>query len=192
MQAQESTSEFDIPVRLGVFADNGVHPGLKIGTSFLLKENVRVRTYRAKSGNSRTISINYTGDAQAGFYNHPNNHLGLFIGVGVSRIRKNTKSLFSRAWSFEVNYLRRQYNIETVELDENGELSVVNGAGNHSLMLALSPSISRVFGTKNGGDGVEIYLKPSLQMVKYNHGFFPNAAIEFGIGLYLFNKNSSK
>ncbi len=196
LHAQESSSDIEIPIRVGYFADNGVHPGLKLGTSMLLKEVVKVRTYRSSASPngkaSKTLYRQYLGDAQVGFYHHPNNHNGFFVGLGVTRKLSSSKTYFSRAWSFEVNYLRRAYNIETFEIDGNGELKSVDGAGNNSLMFVLSPTLARVFGKRNGNEGVEIYVKPSLQVLKYNHAFFPNAAIEGGFVLNLFNKKVAK
>lgn len=195
-QQEEGDADFNIPIRVGYFADNGVHPGLKLGTSMLLKEVVQVRTYRSsgtQSGRaSKTIYRQYLADANLGYYHHPNNHNGFFVGLGVTRKLSSSRTYFSRAWSFEVNYLRRSYNIETVEFDNNGNLNTVARAGNNSLMFVLAPTLSRLFGAKNGGVGTEIYIKPSLQILKYNHSFFPNAAIEAGFELNLFHQNFDK
>jgi len=186
VMAQDSSTQ-PMPLRVAAFADNGVHPGLKVGTNYLLKENVKVRTRKLaflqnKKG-SKTKVIQYKLDGNLGFYNHPNNHSGIFIGTGITRHKNKNESKLSSAWSLEINYLQRLYNIKTYELDPDGTIIEPGLSGNGGLMLALAPSIEREFG-KNG---LIIYIKPSFQLVKYNHSYSPNAALELGI-----SKNLSK
>lgn len=209
LQAQEVEKRIDTKnnikftgLRAGLFLDNGLHPGLKLGTSYFLKEKVKSKKRRSeksqeKYGN-KTKQIKYLADGHIGFYNHPNNHTGVFLGFGFSRFR--TKKRINRrgkerirtfGWSFEVNYLRRFYNIETFKLGENGEVQKVHGAGNNSLMFVISPILGKTYGIKNGGDGFYIYVKPSLQVLKYNHTFVPNAAIELGVDLNLFKRKKT-
>lgn len=174
-------------LRTGIYLENGLHPGLKLGTSYILKEKVKPRKhtfkFRQNKYGDKHKQIQYLADGNIGFYNHPNNHRGAFIGVGVTRLRTKTRKMKTLGWSFEVNYLRRFYKLETYELNEDGTTELIKGAGSNSLMFALSPSWGKVFGTKNGGEGWHLYVKPSLQMLKYNHAFFPNAALEIGINL---------
>ncbi|MGB1217186.1 MAG: hypothetical protein ACPG5P_04880, partial [Saprospiraceae bacterium] len=89
------------------------------------------------------------------------------------------------AWSFEVNYLRRFYNLKTYELNEDGTVETLKGAGTNSLLFAIAPSWRKGFGTRGEEKAWYLYLKPSLQMLKYNHAFFPNATLEIGVNLNL-------
>lgn len=187
-QAQKTdnslTSKGFTGLRIGMYVDNGVHPGLKFGTSYLYKEKIKVRKHRLKflqkKRGDKTKIIHYMLDANAGFYNHPNNHLGTFVGIGYTRLRTKPRKMKTLGWSYEVNYLRRFYNIKTYELDESGNVNTVKGAGRNSLMFAIAPSFGKVLGTKKGGEGWHLYIKPALQVLKYNHSFFPNAALEIG------------
>jgi len=202
--AQKTITRIDITdkkkitgLRAGFFLDNGIHPGLKFGTSYLFGEKEkskprRLKYFQKKYGN-KIKHLQYFADGNIGFYNHPNHHTGLFLGIGMTRqrtktriTRKDKEKLKTRSWSLEVNYLRRFYNIETLELDENGTIQSVPNAGSNSLMFAISPAFGRIYGTKNGGKGFHLYLKPSLQILKYNHAFFPNAALEIGVNLNIF------
>ncbi len=187
-QEQELTSSSDkrmLPLRVSYYGENGVHPGLRVGTSYLLHEKTKVKIYKrqakqSKKG-SKTKYIQYKLDANLGYYNHPNNHTGVLLGLGVTRHKNKNKKKVSFAWSFEVNYLRRFYNIETFEILEDGSINTINLAGNGGLMFALAPSIERRFGEK----GTLLFLKPAFQAVKYNHSNFLNAAVELGVSLNL-------
>jgi len=180
-------------LRAGFYTDNAVHPGLKFGTSYLLKEKEKERKRRLKfvqnKRGNKVKQIQYLADGNVGFYNHPNNHTGVFLGIGLTRhrvkVRKKRKGqkIKTLGWSLEANYLHRFYNIKTYELDENGAIQTVPLAGSNSLMFAISPAFGRIYGIQNGGKGYEIFIKPSLQMLKYNHAFFPNASLEVGINL---------
>ena len=175
-----------LSIHTGLFADNLLHPGLKFGTSYLFSEKVKTKKRRFKFSQNKygdkVKMIKYTGDAQLGFYSSPNSHLGVIMGVGITRLRTKPRKLKTFGWSFEVNYLRRMYNIETYELDQNGNAKPVNGAGGNSLMFALSPSYGRILNEKNG---LRIYFEPSLQVQKYNHSFVPNVSFELGTTLNL-------
>lgn len=181
-----SSSENTMPLRIAYYGDNGIHPGLRIGTSYPIHEKSKVRTYKglakqSKKG-SKTKSIQYTLDANLGFYNHPNNHFGGLAGIGLTRRTNKNKKSMSTAWSLEVNYLHRFYNIKTFEIDEDGSIIEVGLAGNSGLMMALAPSIEQ----KLGNGGPTIFLKPAVQVTKYNHAYFLNSAIELGLSLNLF------
>jgi len=179
-------------VRVGFFGDNVFHPGLKLGTSYILKEKEKSRRYLLSSSQNKRRSqlsiIQHLADANIGFYNHPNNHLGLFIGVGFTRMKTNTRNMQTMGWSFDINYLYRLYNIPTVEIDDTGMINEISGAGNNSLMFALSPSFGRMFGTNKGQREWQVYVKPSLQFLKYDFAFFPNIAFELGASFNLFKR----
>lgn len=184
-------------LRAGIYLDNGVHPGLKIGTSYLLGEKEKskprkLKYFQKKRGNSLK-NIQYLADGNLGFYQHPNNHAGVFLGIGFTRQRNKTRLTRNGkekqrtiAWSLETNYLRRFYNIETFELNDNGEIQKVGAAGTNSLMFAISPSFGRYYDMKKGAKGFHLFIKPSLQLLKYNHAFFPNASLEIGVNLNIF------
>lgn len=175
-------------LRASFFADNGVHPGARLGTSLVLAEKEKSRKFlfkaaKGKAGNSLKI-VQFLIDGQFGFYNHPNNHSGLLLGLGASRIRTKSNSGQTFGISLEANYLRRIYNIPTVELNENGTFQDLSGAGNNGVSIALAPSIGKVIGSRLDKPQWHIYLKPQIQLIKYDFGFFPNAAIELGIGFH--------
>lgn len=175
------------PLRVAYYGDNGQNLGIRAGTSYVLHQKVKVKTRKskrgiAKKGASKTKLIQYKVDANLGFYNQPNNHSGLIIGTGITRYKNKNEKRLSTAWSFEINYLSRFYNIDTYEIDEDGSINELALSGNGGLVFALAPSFERKFGKKEW----IIFLKPIAQAVKYNHAFYANYAIEFGTYLNLF------
>ncbi len=173
----------------GSYFDNGLHPGVKIGLSHVLGSKIKSRQYRFKSRGSaygpKTKSIKYLLDGNVGMYTHPNNHIGTFVGFGFTRLRTEQRKLRTLAWSFGVNYLRRFYNIETYTVSENGKIEKVSFAGTNSLMFNLTPSFGKEVASKNDGQSWRWYIAPSLQFLKYNHSFFPNASLEIGATINL-------
>ncbi len=177
-------------IDVGLFLENGLHPGLNFGASYLIKERIISKSRRSDSrqeklGN-RTKVIQHLVEGNLGFYNHPNNHFGTFIGIGFTRLRIKTRKMKTFGWSFDMGYLRRIYNIKTYELNEDGTIETIGGAGNNSLMFAIAPTFGKIYGTKKGGNGWHLYFKPNLLIQKYNHTFAPNIAIEIGTTLYIF------
>jgi len=174
-----------LPLRIAYYGENMVHPGLRVGTSYVLHRKVKVRTrifkFLQDKRGSMTKVIQYKLDGNLGFYNHPNNHTGLLMGAAITRHKNKNESQFSTAWSLGINYLHRFYNIETFQIDANGTIDQIGLGGNGGLMLALAPSMERAFGEK----GHIVFVKPAIQLVKYNHTYFSNAIIEFGISLKL-------
>jgi len=173
------------PLRIAYYGENMVHPGLRVGTSYVLHRKVKVRTpifkFLQDKRGSMTKVIQYKLDGNLGFYNHPNNHTGLLMGAAITRHKNKNESKFSTAWSLEINYLRRFYNIETFQIDSNGAINQVGLGGNDGLMVALAPSMESAFGEK----GHIVFVKPAIQLVKYNHTYFSNAIIELGMSLKL-------
>lgn len=167
-----------------MFADNGVHPGLILGTSFVLKEKEKSRKYLFKSLQKKKLNqlkiIQYLIDGDIGFYNHPNNHLGIFVGLGLSRMQTYTTKMRTMGLSLKLNYLRRFYNIPTLQLNENGTITKIKGAGTNSFVVAIAPSFGKIVGFNKGKRKWHFYIKPNFQIIKYDFGFFPNAAIEIG------------
>lgn len=188
----QKTSKGLTGVRAGIYADNGLSPGLKLGTSYLLNEKTKSRKYlikpKARKRKNQFKKIQYLLDGNIGFYNHFSNHIGMFAGIGFTKMKIKTEKKQTFAWSLEINYLRKFYNLETFELNEQGEVEQIKGAGTNNLMFAIAPSWGRVLGTKNGGEGLHLYFKPSFQMVEYNHAFFLNTALELGVNLNILSK----
>ena len=120
-------------------------------------------------------------DGNAGFYNHPNNHLGTFVGLGLTRFRFKKRTGITYGFSFEFSYLRKFYNHKTYELSDDGTIKRVPLAGTNNVVFALSPSFGKIMGTKKGKKGWHLYLKPSLQFLTFNHSFAPNATLEIGV-----------
>lgn len=191
LSAQET--KFDgnaskVPLRMSYFGDNLIHPGLRIGSSIPLARKVKVKTQRNQKSESlkksKTKVIEYTLDGNIGFYTQPNNHFGVPLGIGLSRYRTINEKRFNTGLSIEINYLQRLYNIDTYVVDEDGDIEKLGAAGNGGLAFTLAPILQRSFGQKN----LTTFVKPMIQLNKYNHSFAINYAAEFGIALNLFRK----
>ena len=176
-----------MPLSVAFYGDNLIHPGLKLGTSYLLGSKVKTKVHKwkgleSKRGN-KVKQIDYTTDLNFSFYNHPNNHSGLLLGLGATRLRTNTRKNRSLGWSAEVSYLRRVYNVSTYELGEDGSLQEISLGGNNGVVLSISPSFGKVIKPQVYGRNIRIYGRPILQVLTYNHAWSPNAAFEFGVTL---------
>ena len=116
----------ELPFHVSYYGDSGIHPGLKLGTSYNLWSKEKSKVYRFKSrtnkyGNKtklRELNLDYN----LGFYSHANNHTGLFTNVGVSYLRVKERKGRVFGASFEVGYLRRFNKFETFELNSEGEI----------------------------------------------------------------------
>lgn len=189
---QHSLKDRFTGIRAGLFADNGVHPGLKLGSSYLLGEKARNKKYlfnpSRRKNEIHMMLIQYLADGHVGFYNHPNNHTGVFVGVGFTRMKTHVTKLRTFGLSFEANYLRRIYNIPTLELDGNGGILEIGGAGTNSVQFTLAPSFGKLFRVGPGQRYLHLYLKPHLQWLQYDFRFFPNASLEIGAQMNLVPK----
>lgn len=192
-ETETETSKKINALSVGLYLDNGLHPGLKFGASHLLTTKFKSKkhrlNFRQKRYDNKVKEIKFLLDGNLGFYNHPNNHFGSFAGLGFTRMRMNDQNkkdeVRTFAWSFGVNYLRRFYNIETYELDSNGGIESVPFAGTNSVMFYVTPSFGKNYQLKSGKTW-RFFIAPSLQFLKYNHAFFPNASLEVGATLNLF------
>ncbi|MEO0581581.1 MAG: hypothetical protein AAF135_05110 [Bacteroidota bacterium] len=185
LDTSNGLSERITGIRIGLWAENGLHPGLRVGTSYILSEKEKNRSALFKALRKRRASqqkiIQYLADGNVGFYTHPNNHVGAYGGIGLTRMQTNATKLRTLGLSVELNYLRRTYNIPTLELNSDGTISEIGGAGTNSFIIALAPSFGKLFGGGQGKREKHIYVKPQVQLIGYDFGLFPNAAIELGM-----------
>lgn len=191
LSAQETESGDNtskVPIRISYYGDNLKHPGLRIGSSLSLARKVKVKTRRNRKPDRlkkpKTKVIEYTLDGNFGFYTQPNNHFGIPVGIGLSRYKTINERRFSTGWSIEINYLQRLYNIDTYVIDEDGNIEELGAAGNGGLAFTLAPVLQRSFGQKD----LIVFIKPMMQLNKYNHAFAVNYSAEFGISLNLLKK----
>jgi len=175
------------PISLSYYGDNLIHSGIKVGTSHLLGTKVKTKVHKwkglEKKRGSKIKRIDYTADLNLSLYNHPNNHTGLLLGLGATRLRTNTRKNRSVGWTAEVSYLRRFYNVKTYELASDGTIQKIPLAGNNGLVLSVSPSFGKVIKPQIYNRTIRIYGRSILQVVTYNHRWIPNAAFEFGVTL---------
>lgn len=188
--AQEATpasTSDGMPLRISYFGDNFKNPGLRLGTSYILHKKVKLKTRKGRASankKSKTKVIHYKLDGNLGFYNQPNNHFGIPIGIGLTRHKNVNERKLSTGLSFEINYLRRFYNIDTYDIDENGNIEELGLAGNGGLAFTLAPLFERAFGPKD----LIVFIKPMIQFNKYNHAFAVNYAFEIGVTLNVFKR----
>ncbi len=184
-----------LPLQVSYYGDNGIHPGIKLGTTYAYKTYEKAKTRRlkkrqAKFGDKLKVK-QLSALTNIGFYSHPNNDFGLFInlGAGYERIKTRKGNLFGV--NLEIGYLRSINQFKTEKLNDQGEIEQVFFAGQNGIIIGLSPVFGRDLMFKRGIP-VKWYVKPSPQLVKYNHGWFPNAALELGIIMNLNLKQDEK
>lgn len=170
--------------------ENLLHPGLRVGTNYLIKDRVKTKKRLFKSRQeklgSKSKNIQYLADGHLGLYNHPNNHTGVYLGVGFTRLRITNRKNITLGWSFELSYLRRFYNLKTFELTENGSIKQVRAAGTNNVMLTIAPSIGKIYSSKKKEEAWGLYFKPSLLIQSYIHTFVANPLLEIGTTWYIF------
>ena len=177
-----------LPVSISYYGENGVHPGLKLGTwyTFATKEKSKTRWFKKrqeKLGDKVKLKNSFAV-ANVGFYDHPNNHLGTFITAGIGRERVKTRKGSIIGGVLEAGYLRRWNKFKTYRLTESGEIETVPLAGNNAFMVSLSPIFGRDWNYRRNLP-LRWTMKPSLQFLQYNHTWVANAAFEFGVQFYL-------
>lgn len=171
----------ELPISVGFYGENGIHPGIKIGTSYNFysrekSKNYRLNSRQTKFGNKLKLKELFL-DYNLGLYSFPNNHTGYFTNVGVTFLRTKLRKNFQLGLSFEMGYLRRANKFETYELTSDGQISTVGFAGNNAMVLALSPIFAKEFANNK----LRIFGKPSFQFLTYTHTWQPNASLEIGL-----------
>jgi hypothetical protein len=173
----------ELPIIVGFYGENGIHPGIKIGTSYNFYSREKSKIYRLNSrqtkfGNKLKLKELFL-DYNLGLYSFPNNHTGYFTNVGVTFLRTKLRKNFQLGLSFEMGYLRRANKFETYELTSDGQISEVGFAGNNAMVIALSPIFAKEFVNNK----MRIFGKPSFQFLTYTHTWQPNASLEIGLVL---------
>lgn len=178
----------ELPIGVGYYGDNALHPGLKVGTYYTILSKEKSKNYRLnyrqnKYGNKRKLK-ELNMDLNLGFYSFSNNHLGVFTNTGLTYLRTKLRKGRQFGLSFEIGYLRRFNKLTTYELSNEGEISEVKFAGTNAIMFSLSPVFGKQF--KFNDKTLRYYVKPSVQLITYNEKLQPNASLELGM---VFNLN---
>lgn len=182
-----------MPLSISYYGENALHPGVKLGTYHTIWSVEKSRTHRRKKlkekyEDKQKLKELYL-DFNIGGYSHPNNHNGYFVSTGLTLLRTTLRKKRQLGISLEVGYLRRNYKFTTYELDTNGEIQEVKGAGNNSLLLGLAPQIAKEFSISDSL--IRIYLKPTIQLVHYAYRLQPNTAVEVGAVFNIHRKRKS-
>lgn len=181
----QSFSLKKMPISVSYYGDNVFHPGIKLGSYHTIWSIEKPSTYlsskrRDKYGTKRKLKeLNL--DFNFGGYSHPNSHNGYFLNTGLTFLRTNLRKNCQIGISLEAGYLRRNNKFITYELDSNGDIQEVKGAGNNALLIGLAPQFSKEFSIAE--KPVRFYIKPIIQMVHYLFRFQPNASLELGVVL---------
>lgn len=171
----------ELPISVGVYGENGIHPGVKMGTfyTFRSKEKYKKHLFKGLQGKygDKTKLKELSLDYNLGFYSHPNNHTGYFTNIGITYLRTKMRKNRQFGLSLEIGYLRRANKLETYTLNNEGLIERVGGAGNNGLVVGFSPIFAKEF--KN--NSTRLFFKPTLQVQSLNHTWVPNAVMELGL-----------
>ena len=87
-----------LPINVSYFGENGLHSGLKLGVekSIFEKEKTKDRWFENRNSKigSKTKIRNLVLSPSVGFYNHANNHTGLFLNAEFLYRRTKTRRGF--------------------------------------------------------------------------------------------------
>ena len=174
----ESSNPFSVSV--SYFGDNAIHPGLKLSGyyDFVNYEKSKARKFKKrqeKKGN-RVKYKTYYGMASIGGYSHANNHNGWLVNIGGGYERVNARQGRLFGYSLNAGYLFRDYKFDTYTLSGN-EIENIGLAGSGGFVFSLAPHFGRDLSIKTSIP-LKVQFKPVLQVMQYNHGFIPNAALE--------------
>lgn len=175
----------DLPINISYFGENGLHPGLKIGVEYNLFESEKTKNRWLFNRNDKlgpkvkTRQLFVAGSL--GFYNHANNHTGVFLlpEIGYRRTQ-HRKGSFLEA-SFGLGYLQRIYNIDTYELGEDGQPVDLGTSGQGQLLTTFSVGFGRDLSHRRDIP-MSWYVKPTIMLATPQaHTAIPNAALEIGV-----------
>lgn len=175
-------SNIDSPfaVSASFYGDLSIHPGFRLAgyynfKSFEKSKN-RILSKRQDKKGTKVKNKLYYGIISAGVYSHANNHNGWSgnIGVGYERVKARNGNLFG--YSLTTGYLFRDYKFDTYTLEENN-IEKISLAGSGGVVFSIAPHFGRDLSIKTSIP-LKLVLKPIIQVMKYNHSFAPNAALE--------------
>lgn len=186
----QSTNGMRIPISISYYGENAYHPGIKLGTyctvwsaeksGRYLTEKRRLKFGEKNKLNEINLEFNFGG------YSHPNNHTGYFINTGGTFLHTTLRKKRQIGVNLEVGYLRRNYKFVTYELNADGEIQEVKGAGNNALLIGVSPQLSKEISIADMP--VRLFIKPIFHLVHYVYRFQPNVAVEVGTVLNIHRK----
>jgi hypothetical protein len=184
----------ELPISVAYYGDNGIHPGLKIGTTYNFLSKTKYKAYRStqKQGKygDKGKRRDLFADLNLGFYSFPNNHTGVFSNVGLTYLRTKLRKNWQLGASLELGFLGRINKFETYALDPDGSYWSVPLAGNRAAMLSLAPVFGKEFQMGNGP--VRVYMKPIFQLMQYTHTWQPNASLEIGMVFKIHHKGEDQ
>ena len=184
-----------LPINVSYFGENGLHSGLKLGVekSIFEKEKTKDRWFENRNSKigSKTKIRNVVLSPSVGFYNHANNHTGLFLNAEFLYRRTKTRRGFYYDAGFGLGYLQRIYNIPTYELGSGTEPYQFTLAGQAQFM----PTIFAAFGQNlfyRKEINIGWFVKPQLMfLMPYGFTSVLNPALEIGVK-YLWDFKKAK
>lgn len=169
-----------LPINVSYFGETGIHPGLKVGVEYGLWEKEKTKNRWLFNRNDKIGPKVKTKELFAagnlGFYNHANNHTGIFTTAEIGyRRTKHRKGSFLET-SLGIGYLQRIYNVNTFEA---GSTEPFTG-GQGQFLTTFSVGFGRDLSFKRDLP-ISWYVKPNLLLARQAHTFVPNAALELGV-----------
>jgi hypothetical protein len=179
----EAQSWKELPLNVGYFGENVIHPGLIIGTEYTVWEKDKTKKRwlfnRNETIGPKTKTKQLFVAGNVGFYNAPNNHTGIFLSSELGYRRTNNRKGTFYGTSLGIGYLQRIYNIPTYTLGAT-EPDKING-GQAQMMAIFSISIGRDLSYRRDIP-ISWYVKPTVWLgMPQAHTAIPNAALDLGI-----------
>jgi hypothetical protein len=174
-----------LPINISYFGESAYHPGLKVGIEYNLLESEKTNPRWLFNRNNKigpkvkTRELFVTGNL--GFYNHPNNHSGLFLTSEIGYRRTAQKRGFFLESSLGIGYLQRIYNIDTYQLGTNGQPVDLGTAGQGQFLTTFSVGFGQDLSFRRGIP-LSWFVKPTAMLAAPQaHTAVPNAALEIGL-----------
>ncbi|MFK8045901.1 MAG: hypothetical protein AB8B72_10435 [Crocinitomicaceae bacterium] len=160
------------PLQVSYFGHFGLHPGIKLGTEF------SVKNWEKERKNDKGIKLKqYLISPQIGFYTHPGNHSGLIVQAEFSKRTEKVDKRFYYSYGAGFGYVMQINPSDTYIFNDNGEITEKNMTSRSYFMPSLHIETGLKLNSK-----MSVYNKITLaSKVKYNTGFTLEPFYELGI-----------
>jgi hypothetical protein len=177
----ESREEKPISI-FGNFIFQGIYPGFRVG----LEQPLKQINYFDKTGNilkCKQHAVQYS----LGFYHHGGFHTNFFL-TSEYIFRRISKRGFITEFKPGLSLSRTFLGATTYEVEDNGNVNTINGAGDYYFMPSLNFGVGKDLGIKNPSLPLTITANIILAgILPYNGLILPTPMLEVGLRYKLIN-----
>ncbi|MGB4958788.1 MAG: hypothetical protein WBO36_04880 [Saprospiraceae bacterium] len=178
-----ANNQIHIPFTISYFTNFLVDPGVKIGLErpILTMNKSKIK----KNGTIKIFQQQFLNTLNLGYFSTKEHNHSLFLN-GEFGYRKTRRSGFKTETFIGLGYLRTYLKGETYEVDETGNVVLVQNAGSNYVMPSVSFGIGYDHSSKHQNIPFAFSLRPTLFFrFPYNKTVLPQFAIELNFSYRL-------